>query len=78
MDNEAFQVNRMVQDTVIRQFEIVNKATKNLTVSFRERHPLLPRKDLAGFRDKLDTLLFRSESIDSLAFGCRRRAGVAV
>lgn len=43
----------MVQDAVIRQFEIVGEATKNLSDSFRERHPLVPWKDLAGFRDKL-------------------------
>lgn len=53
MDNEAFLGNRMVQDAVIRQFEIVGEATKNLSDVFRERYPLLPWKDLAGFRDKL-------------------------
>lgn len=53
MDNEAFLGNRMVQDAVIRQFEIVGEATKNLSESFRECHPLMPWKDLAGFRDKL-------------------------
>lgn len=53
MDSNAFLANRMVQDAVIRQFEIVGEATKNLSNSFRERHPHLPWKDLAGFRDKL-------------------------
>ena len=53
MDNKAFLGNRMVQDAVIRQFEIVGEATKNLSISFRECHSLLPWKDLAGFRDKL-------------------------
>ena len=53
MDDEAFRSNRMVQDAVIRQFEIVGEATKNLSDSFRERHPFVPWKDLAGFRDKL-------------------------
>ena len=53
MDSESFLGNRMAQDAVIRQFEIVGEATKNLSEIFRERHPLLPWKDLAGFRDKL-------------------------
>lgn len=53
MDNQAFLGNRLVQDAVIRQFEIVGEATKNLSDGFRELHPLVPWKDLAGFRDKL-------------------------
>ena len=53
MDDEAFRANRLVQDAVIRQFEIVGEATKNLSVGFRESHSGLPWKDLAGFRDKL-------------------------
>ncbi len=53
MDDEAFRANRLVQDAVIRQFEIVGEATKNLSANFRESHSSLPWKDLAGFRDKL-------------------------
>lgn len=53
MDFDAFLGNRMVQDAVIRQFEIVGEATKNLSDVFRGRHPFMPWKDLAGFRDKL-------------------------
>ena len=53
LDYPGFLVNRMAQDAVIRQFEIVGEATKNLSDAFRERHPAMPWKDLAGFRDKL-------------------------
>ena len=53
MDYAGFLVNRMVQDAVIRQFEIVGEAAKNLSDGFRGRHPAIPWKDLAGFRDKL-------------------------
>lgn len=53
MDSKAFLCNRMVQDAVIRQFEIVGEATKNLSEAFRESHSFIPWKDLAGFRDKL-------------------------
>lgn len=53
MDGEAFRANRLVQDAVIRQFEIVGEATKNLSDRFRESNSGLPWKDLAGFRDKL-------------------------
>ena len=53
MDYTGFLVNRMAQDAVIRQFEIVGEATKNLSEAFRECYPAIPWKDLAGFRDKL-------------------------
>ena len=53
MNDEAFRGNRLVQDAVIRQFEIIGEATKNLSDSFREDNPLVPWRDLAGFRDKL-------------------------
>ena len=53
MGADVFFGNRMVQDAVIRQFEIVGEATKNLSESFTKRFPLIPWKDLAGFRDKL-------------------------
>ncbi len=53
MDYERFRATRMVQDAVIRQFEVVGEATKNLSADFRECHETIPWKDLAGFRDKL-------------------------
>ena len=53
IDYDRFRATRMVQDAVIRQFEVVGEATKNLSADFRERHGALPWKDLAGFRDKL-------------------------
>jgi uncharacterized protein with HEPN domain len=53
MDEETFLGNRLVQDGVIRQFEIVGEASKNISTPFRDGHPFIPWKDLAGFRDKL-------------------------
>ena len=53
LDYAGFLSNRMVQDAVIRQFEIIGEATKNLSDAFRDNHPAIPWKDLAGFRDKL-------------------------
>lgn len=53
LDREAFLTSRLVQDGVIRQFEIVGEATKNLSWKIRERYPDVPWKDMAGMRDKL-------------------------
>lgn len=53
MDSAGFFLNRMAQDAVIRQFEIIGEATKNLSEEFRAINPAMPWKDLAGFRDKL-------------------------
>lgn len=53
LDSDGFSSARIVQDAVIRQFEIVGEATKNISEGFRTMHPGIPWKDLAGFRDKL-------------------------
>jgi len=53
LDYNGFRAARMVQDAVIRQFEIIGEATKNCSEEFRAEHPGIPWKDLAGFRDKL-------------------------
>lgn len=53
MDELGFLSNRLVQDGVIRQFEIIGEATKNLSDTFKQQHSAIPWKDLAGFRDKL-------------------------
>lgn len=53
MDYDRFIRTRIVQDAVIRQFEIIGEAAKNLSGEFRDLHDHVPWKDLAGFRDKL-------------------------
>jgi len=53
LDAEGFRHNRLVQDAVIRQFEIIGEASRNISSAVRSKHPEVPWKDLAGFRDKL-------------------------
>jgi len=48
-----FVDNELVQDAVIRNFEIIGEATKNLSNDFRERYPNIPWKQMAGMRDIL-------------------------
>ncbi|HLO24760.1 MAG TPA: DUF86 domain-containing protein [Geobacteraceae bacterium] len=53
LDQEAFMSSRLVQDGVIRQFEIIGEATKHLTEALKGQQPDIPWKDIAGMRDKL-------------------------
>jgi len=50
---EAFLASSMIQDAVIRNFEIMGEAAKRIPESFRLVHPVLPWRRLAGFRDVL-------------------------
>jgi uncharacterized protein with HEPN domain len=53
LSEEAFSLNTLVQDAVIRQIEIVGEATKRLSSGLRNRNPQIPWQDIAGMRDKL-------------------------
>lgn len=50
---ETFLNNSLVQDAVIRNFEIIGEATKKLDSDFRNKHPEIEWKKIAGLRDKL-------------------------
>ena len=53
VDEEEFKRNRLLQDGVIRQVQIIGEATKRLSPGFRERHSHVPWSDIAAMRDKL-------------------------
>lgn len=53
ISEEDFLANRMVQDAVIRQLEIIGEATKRVSKEYREQHNHIPWQDMAGMRDKL-------------------------
>jgi len=50
---EAFQKSKMSQDAVIRNFEVMGEAAKNVSEATRRIHPKVPWKRIAGFRDVL-------------------------
>lgn len=53
LDEDGFLNNTMIQDAVIRNFEIIGEATKQLNSDFREKYPAIEWKKIAGMRDKL-------------------------
>lgn len=53
MDEQEFLQNSLVQDGVIRNFEIIGEATKQLDSEFRSKYPDIEWKRIAGMRDKL-------------------------
>ena len=60
IDFEEFQEhkNKLIQDGVIRELEIVGEAVKNISADFRNFHGEIPWKDTAGMRDKLIHVYF--------------------
>ncbi|NGQ95110.1 DUF86 domain-containing protein [Brevibacillus sp. SYP-B805] len=50
---ETFKDNTMIQDAVIRNFEIIGEAAKKLSSHLRESHPSVPWRRITGFRDVL-------------------------
>lgn len=50
---DAFAADTMVQDAVIRNFEIIGEAAKRIPDGYRERHSSIPWRLMAGFRDVL-------------------------
>ncbi len=56
MTSENFLQNQLVQDAVIRNFEIIGEASRNLRQDypeFCERHPGLPLESAYGMRNAL-------------------------
>jgi uncharacterized protein with HEPN domain len=48
-----FLQNSLVQDAVIRNFEIIGEATKHLDDNFRKKYSEIEWRKIAGMRDKL-------------------------
>ncbi|PSQ96792.1 MAG: DUF86 domain-containing protein [Bacteroidetes bacterium SW_9_63_38] len=50
---EAFESSHILQDAVIRNFEVIGEAVKKLSPELRDAHPDVPWQRVAGFRDVL-------------------------
>jgi uncharacterized protein with HEPN domain len=50
---KVFLQTRMIQDAVIRNFEVIGEATKRLSPQTKEKYPEVPWRRIAGLRDVL-------------------------
>jgi uncharacterized protein with HEPN domain len=53
LSEEEFQASGLHQDAILRQLTIVGEAAKRVSAEFRARHPEVPWRQMAGFRDVL-------------------------
>src|SRR3989344_5167651 len=53
MNSNSFMKNKLVQDGVIRQLEIIGEASKRLSPGLKKSFKDIPWRDIAGTRDKL-------------------------
>lgn len=50
---EQLSADEKTIDAIIRNFEIVGEAVKNIPQEIRENYPRIPWREMAGMRDKL-------------------------
>jgi uncharacterized protein with HEPN domain len=53
LSQEQFTANSLVRSAVIYQLQVIGEATKRLSAEFRDRHPAVRWKEMAGMRDRL-------------------------
>lgn len=53
LDEQQFQSDKKTQDSVMRRLAIIGEAVRNVPVDFRNQHPDIPWRDIAGMRDVL-------------------------
>jgi uncharacterized protein with HEPN domain len=58
---DSFIADRRTVDAVVRNLEIIGEAVKHLPEEMTNRHPDIPWRAIAGFRDILAHSYFRTE-----------------
>lgn len=58
-DFQAFQNDLLTQSAVLRQFEIIGEASRNISDSIKDQNPDIPWEQVAGLRNLLIHEYFR-------------------
>ena len=53
IDFDRFQGDDLISSAVIRKFEVIGEASKNIPDDVRSKFPQIPWKEMAGMRDRL-------------------------
>lgn len=53
VNEAAFKQNRLVQDAVTRQLEIIGEASRHLSEEFRDAHDAIPWHAIIGMRNRI-------------------------
>ncbi|MCD6221272.1 DUF86 domain-containing protein [bacterium] len=53
IDFETFKRDDMRSSAVIRKFEIIGEATRNIPDNIKQKYSSIPWKDISGMRDRL-------------------------
>lgn len=59
VERERFDANRMIQDAVVRNIEIIGEAAKNISEDTRNKYPTVAWREIARMRDKIVHHYFR-------------------
>lgn len=53
IDKKEFSKNELIQDAIIRNFEVIGEASKKISADFKNVYYDIPWKEISGMRDKL-------------------------
>jgi uncharacterized protein with HEPN domain len=53
VDKAAFLANKMMQDAILRQIEIIGEASNHISEELQERHPEAPWFEMRAIRNKI-------------------------
>jgi uncharacterized protein with HEPN domain len=53
IDKKEFAKNELIQDAIIRNFEVIGEASKKISPDFKKVYNNIPWKEISGMRDKL-------------------------